>query len=349
MADELHLATRGPATTPATRSGAGRRGRQRARLVLAALVVAALAAFAWALSAGALAVSHVDLLAALTGSGGGMEADIIRTLRLPRAVAAFACGGLLALAGALMQVLLRNPLADPYVLGISGGAAVGALGAILAGAASGWIDAGAFIGALGATLLVFGLAHGDGSWTQTRLLLTGVIVAAGCGAAVALMLSLAPEGRVKGMLFWLMGDASSVSQPWPALVVLGLGLVAVLPFARELNLLSRGEITARALGVRVGRLRALVYGLGALLTGVAVTTVGSVGFVGLIVPHLVRLAIGNYQRLLLPAATLAGGVLLTAADTAARTVVAPIQLPVGVLTALFGVPVFLFLLTRHPR
>ena len=349
MADEIHLATRGPASTPATRSGVGRRGRQRALLVLLALVVAALAAFAWALSAGALAVSHADLLAALTGSGGGMEADIIRTLRLPRAVAAFACGGLLALAGALMQVLLRNPLADPYVLGISGGAAVGALGAILAGAASGWIDAGAFIGALGATLLVFGLAHGDGSWTQTRLLLTGVIVAAGCGAAVALMLSLAPEGRVKGMLFWLMGDASSVSQPWPALVVLGLGLVAVLPFARELNLLSRGEITARALGVRVGRLRALVYGLGALLTGVAVTTVGSVGFVGLIVPHLVRLAIGNDQRLLLPAATLAGGVLLTAADTAARTVVAPIQLPVGVLTALFGVPVFLFLLTRHPR
>ena len=349
MADEIHLATRGPATTPATRSGVGRRGRQRALLVLLALVVAALAAFAWALSAGALAVSHADLLAALTGSGGGMEADIIRTLRLPRAVAAFACGGLLALAGALMQVLLRNPLADPYVLGISGGAAVGALGAILAGAASGWIDAGAFIGALGATLLVFGLAHGDGSWTQTRLLLTGVIVAAGCGAAVALMLSLAPEGRVKGMLFWLMGDASSVSQPWPALVVLGLGLVAVLPFARELNLLSRGEITARALGVRVGRLRALVYGLGALLTGVAVTTVGSVGFVGLIVPHRVRLASGTDQRLLLPAATLAGGVLLTAADTAARTVVAPIQLPVGVLTALFGVPVFLFLLTRHPR
>ncbi|WP_374265176.1 FecCD family ABC transporter permease [Zoogloea sp.] len=323
--------------------------RRRAGLVIAGLLAATLAAFAWALSAGAMAVPGSELLAALTGRGGGMEADIVRTLRLPRAVAAFACGGLLALAGALMQVLLRNPLADPYVLGISGGAAVGALGAILAGATAGWIDGGAFVGALGATLLVFGLAHGDGSWTQTRLLLTGVIVAAGCGAAVALMLSLAPEGRVKGMLFWLMGDASSVTQPWPALAVLGLGLVAVLPFARELNLLSRGEITARALGVRVGRLRALVYGLGALLTGVAVTTVGSVGFVGLIVPHLVRLAIGNDQRLLLPAATLAGGVLLTAADTAARTVVAPIQLPVGVLTALFGVPVFLFLLTRHPR
>ena len=208
-------------------------------------------------------------------------------------------------------------------------AAVGALGAILAGLGGGWIDASAAIGALGATLLVFGLAHGDGSWTQTRLLLTGVIVAAGCGAAVALMLSLAPEGRVKGMLFWLMGDASSATRPWPALVLLVLGLVAVLPFARELNLLTRGEVTAQALGVRVGRLRGLVYGLGSLLTAVAVTTIGSVGFVGLIVPHLVRLAIGNDQRLLLPAATLAGGVLLTVADTAARTVVAPIQLPVG--------------------
>lgn len=323
--------------------------RLRARLVIAGLMAAALAAFAWSLSAGAMPVSGHDLLAALGSGEGSMEADIVRQLRLPRAIAAFACGGLLALAGALMQVLLRNPLADPYVLGISGGAAVGALGTILAGATAGWIDTGAFIGALGATLLVFGLAHGDGSWTQTRLLLTGVIVASGCGAAVALMLSLAPEGRVKGMLFWLMGDASSASRPWPALALLAVGLLAALPFARELNLLARGEITARALGVRVGRLRMLVYGLGALLTAVAVTTVGSVGFVGLIVPHLVRLAIGNDQRLLLPAATLAGGVLLCAADTAARTVVAPIQLPVGVLTALIGVPVFLFLLARHPR
>ena len=260
--------------------------RRRAAAVLAGLVLAALAAFVWSLSAGALPVSFDDLLTALSGTEGGMEADIIRSLRLPRAVAAFACGGLLALAGALMQVLLRNPLADPYVLGISGGAAVGALGAILAGAVAGWIDAGAFIGALGATLLVFGLAHGDGSWTQTRLLLTGVIVAAGCGAAVALMLSLAPEGRVKGMLFWLMGDASGATRPWPALALLAVGLAAALPFARELNLLTRGEVTARALGVRVGRLRGLVYGLGSLLTAAAVTTVGSVGFIGLIVPHL---------------------------------------------------------------
>ena len=313
------------------------------------LLFAALVSLLWALIAGEVSVPFAELLGVLAGDRGSFSASIILELRLPRALAAFACGGLLATAGALMQVLLRNPLADPYVLGISGGAAVGALGAILAGLGGGWIDTSAALGALGATLLVFGLAHGDGSWTQTRLLLTGVIVAAGCGAAVALMLSLAPEGRVRGMLFWLMGDASSATRPWPALVLLGLGLLAVQPFARELNLLTRGEVTARALGVRVGRLRGLVYGLGSLLTAVAVTTIGSVGFVGLIVPHLVRLAIGNDQRLLLPAATLAGGVLLTAADTAARTVVAPIQLPVGVLTALIGVPVFLFLLARHPR
>ncbi|MGL4407089.1 FecCD family ABC transporter permease [Zoogloea sp.] len=323
--------------------------RRRAFLLLIGLLVAVLGVLGWSLSAGSMPVSGADLLTALQGGEGGMEVDIVRNLRLPRAIAALACGGLLALAGALMQVLLRNPLADPYVLGISGGAAVGALGAMLLGLGGFGADVAAFGGALGVTLLVFGLAHGDGSWSQTRLLLTGVIVASGCGAAVALMLSLAPEGKIKGMLFWLMGDASSATYPWPALVILVLGLAAIYPFARELNLLARGETTARALGVRTGRLRALVYGLGALLTAVAVTTVGSVGFVGLIVPHLVRLTIGNDQRLLLPASSLAGAVLLCGADTAARTVVAPIQLPVGVLTALIGVPVFLFLLSRHPK
>lgn len=321
----------------------------RPLLVLPALALAGAAALAWALAAGELPVSLADALAAAFGGGEGMKAQIVRELRLPRAVATFVCGGLLALAGALMQVLLRNPLADPYILGISGGAAVGALGAITAGAAAWVIDAAAFGGALAAMLLVFGLAHGDGSWTQTRLLLTGVIVAAGCGAATTLMLALAPEVRVQSMLFWLMGDASGAARPWPALAVLAAGLALLLPFARDLNVLARGELTARALGVRVAGLRRGLYLLASLLTAAAVTLVGSVGFVGLIVPHLVRLALGNDQRLLLPAATLAGGILLTVADTAARTVIAPQQLPVGVLTALIGVPVFLFLLARHPR
>lgn len=323
-------------------------GRRRALLFAAALLPSALAAFAWALVAGDLPVTVAEVIAALGGSD-GMAAQVVRELRLPRAVATFACGGLLALAGGLMQVLLRNPLADPYILGISGGAAVGALAAISFGAAALWIDGAAFIGALAAMLLVFGLAHGDGSWTQTRLLLTGVIVAAGCGAAVTLMLALAPDTRVQSMLFWLMGDASGAARPWPALALLGIGLLLVAPQARDLNVLARGELGARALGVRVDRLRRVLYLFASSFTAVAVTLVGSVAFVGLIVPHLVRLALGNDQRVLLPAAAAAGGVLLTVADTAARTVMAPMQLPVGVLTALIGVPVFLFLLARHPR
>lgn len=313
------------------------------------LSLAAVGALLCALLAGDLTVQVGDVLQALSGSAVDISASVILELRLPRAVAAFACGGLLATAGALMQVLLRNPLADPYILGISGGAAVAALGAITLGAATFWVDASAFVGALVAMVVVFGLAHGEGSWTQTRLLLTGVIVAAGCGAAVSLMLALAPDTRVMSMLFWMMGDASAAARPWPAVVVLVLAVVAVMPFARDLNVLARGELSARALGVRVGHLRIALYVLASLLTATSVTLVGSVGFVGLIVPHLVRLVLGNDQRVLIPAAALAGGTLLTLADTAARTVMAPQQLPVGVLTALIGVPVFLFLLSRSPR
>ena len=323
--------------------------RRRALLAILLLALAGLASLLVALAAGSLPVSAADVGLALLGDTTGVAAEVVRELRLPRALAAFACGGLLALAGALMQVLLRNPLADPYVLGISGGAAVGALAAMLLGLPLLLVNGGAFAGALAATLLVFGLARRDGSWTQTRLLLTGVIVAAGCGAAVALILSIAPENKLRGMLFWLMGDLAHAASFWPALAMLALGLLAALPFSRDLNLLARGDLTARALGVPVSRLRGGIYVLAALATAAAVTTTGSVGFVGLVVPHLVRLAIGNDQRVLLPAAALAGGALLTLADTLARTVVAPQQLPVGVLTALIGVPVFLYLLTRSPR
>jgi iron complex transport system permease protein len=181
------------------------------------------------------------------------------------------------------------------------------------------------------------------------LLLTGVIVAAGCGAVVALMLSLAPDQQLRGMLFWLMGDAGEASAPLPTLLILAVGLIVALFFARELNLLTRGPVLAATLGVNVAQLRLVLYFLASLLTATAVTSVGSVGFVGLVVPHLVRLLLGNDQRLLLPAATLAGAALLTLADTLARTLIAPQQLPVGVLTALIGVPVFLFLLARAPR
>jgi iron complex transport system permease protein len=324
--------------------------RRRAFLVLLLLALAALVALAGSLAVGSLALSPAQLWSALVGGpGSGLGGEVLWNLRLPRALAGLACGGLLALAGALMQVLLRNPLADPYVLGISGGASVGALLALMFGLPVLVLHLGAFAGALAAMLLVFGLAHGDGSWTQTRLLLTGVIVAAGCGALVALILALAPEAALRGMLFWLMGDLSHTPSPWPALLILAGGLLCVLPFARDLNLMARGELAARALGVPVARLRNLIFLLASLLTAVAVNLAGSIGFVGLVVPHLARLALGNDQRLLLPASMLAGGALLVAADTLARTVIAPEQLPVGVLTALIGVPAFLFLLSRQTR
>ncbi len=322
--------------------------RHRAILILAALCLLAVGSFMLALMVGSFKVAPADVLATLFGQEGS-GGEVVIELRLPRAIAGFACGGLLALAGALMQVLLRNPLADPYVLGISGGAGVGAMFAILIGLPVLGIDGLAFLGALGAMFIVFGLAHGDGSWTQTRLLLTGVIVAAGCGALVALMLAIAEEHKLRGMLFWLMGDLGQSTQWWPPLAALVVALTLAMPFARELNLLSRGMMQAQALGVAVGRLRYAIYLLASLATAASVTTAGSIGFVGLVVPHLVRLATGNDQRLLLPASVLAGGSLLVLADTLARTLIAPQQLPVGVLTALIGVPVFLFLLSRQPK
>lgn len=322
--------------------------RQRAFLILASLVLLAGLSFGFALTVGSFKVPYSEVFASLLGREGA-GGDVVLQLRLPRAIAGFACGGLLALAGALMQVLLRNPLADPYVLGISGGAGVGATFAILIGLPVLGIDGLAFAGALGAMFIVFGLAHGDGSWTQTRLLLTGVIVAAGCGALVALMLAIAEEHKLRGMLFWLMGDLGQSAQWWPAVLALAVALTLSIPFARELNLLSRGMMQAQALGVAVDRLRYAIYLLASLATAASVTTAGSIGFVGLVVPHLVRLATGNDQRLLLPASVLAGGSLLVLADTLARTIIAPQQLPVGVLTALIGVPVFLFLLSRQPK
>ena len=323
--------------------------RRRTLLVLLALATLALAGLLTSLAAGSLSASPAAAIAALAGDGDGTLREVILGLRLPRTLAAFGCGALLALAGALMQVLLRNPLADPYVLGVSGGASVAAMLGILFGLPYLGITGVAFVGACSAMLLVFGLAHGDGAWTQARLLLTGVVVAAGCGAVVALLLTVAPEHKLHNMLFWLMGDLSNALYPLPALGVLILVLVLALTRARELNLLARGDATAQALGVEVRQVRLLIYTTASLATAAAVTTAGSVGFVGLIVPHLVRLALGNDQRLLLPAAALAGGSLLMFADTVARTAVAPLQLPVGVLTALLGVPLFLFLLSRQPR
>ena len=210
--------------------------RRRVLLILAALAGLALVSIVLALMVGSINIPISEVFPALFGSQDSVSAEVVRRLRLPRALAGFACGGLLALAGALLQVLLRNPLADPYVLGISGGAGVGAILAILLGFGVAGTNGASFVGALGAMFIVFGLAHGDGSWTQTRLLLTGVIVAAGCGAMVALMLSVAPDHKLRGMLFWLMGDLSQATDPGLVFGVLIAVLAIALPFARELNL-----------------------------------------------------------------------------------------------------------------
>lgn len=313
---------------------------------LLALSVIALVAAVSALAIGSVTISPAELWAVIQGEGSMLHSTLVWELRLPRALAAFATGGLLAVAGALMQVLLRNPLADPYVLGLSGGAAVGALLAMLSGMGALLISGSAFAGAMLATVLVFGLAHGTGSWTASRLLLTGVVVAAGWGAVITLILALTPSYKLPGMLYWLMGDVSYARTPWPALLVLALAIAVIMPLARNLNVLARGSMQAAALGVSVRPLEWTIYLLASLLTATAVTTAGSIGFVGLIVPHMLRLVLGNDQRIILPASALAGGILLVLADTLARTVIAPEQLPVGVITALLGVPTFLYLLHR---
>jgi iron complex transport system permease protein len=313
---------------------------------LALLALAAMLAVLLSLAVGSASLSLGQLWAVMQGEGESLARTMVMELRLPRALSAFAVGGLLAVAGALMQILLRNPLADPYVLGLSGGASIGALSAMLAGLGGGLMSGSAFVGALFSTFLVFGLAHGRGGWTPSRLLLTGVVVAAGWGAVITLMLALSPAEQLPGMLYWLMGDLSYARTPWPPLALLLAVCVVLMPLGRSLNVLARGPQQAAALGVDVRPLEWGIYVVASVLTAAAVTTAGSIGFVGLVIPHMLRLLWGNDQRLILPACALAGGTLLVLADTLARTMIAPEQLPVGVITALLGVPTFLFLLYR---
>ncbi len=320
---------------------------QRTYVILLTLIAACVAAI---------------LLASLCGSSGcflpSQADDLLWQLRLPRALSAFAVGGLLALAGALMQLLLRNPLADPYVLGVSGGAATGAmLFSWLAplSLAAYAMQLGALAGALLATALLFGLARRalmgltpalSASPSGVRLILTGVMLSAGFGALMTLLLSLAPEGQLRGMVFWLMGDLDNGALLVPAWLVLAATTVWACFNAVHLNVLAHGDTTAQLLGIALPRLRAAALLVASLATASAVAMAGAIGFVGLVVPHALRLMFGNDQRLLLPASVLAGGAALALADLLARSVVAPVQLPVGVITALVGVPVFLALLAR---
>lgn len=315
----------------------------RAASLVALLFVAAASVVA-SLAVGSVRIPFEDMLSALAGSLGGPTGDIVWKLRLPRTLAAFSCGGLLALAGVMLQVLLRNPLADPYIFGVSGGAALGVLTAMLLGFGAATQSGYGLAGAVLTSALVFGLGFRAGSWNPYRLLLTGVVVAAGLGAAISLILVLAPHTAVKGMLFWLMGDLGYAEDPLPAVLVLGALLIAAMPFAQAMNVLALGKTKAQSLGVAVTAIEICLYGFAALATVTAVLIGGTIGFVGLVVPHLMRMLGMADHRWLLPAAVLAGGSFLAVADTVARSAWAPLQFPVGVLTALLGVPVLLLLL-----
>ncbi len=316
-------------------------------VALLLLVAAAIVLLGLSLSSGSVPLSLGDVAGAFWSDAPTLARDVVHQLRLPRALSAFAVGGLLALSGAILQVLLRNPLADPYVLGVSGGASVAALVAIMLGLPAAGVDGLAALGALAACLLVYALAQGPGGWTPTRLLLTGVVVAAGAGSLVSLLLALGDETRLRGMVFWLLGDLSR-SDRWPWLMtLLAAGAAAGVVLGRQLNVLARGELQAASVGMDVRRLQILLFVVSSALTGSAVSAAGSIGFVGLVTPHVVRLALGSDNRVVLPASALLGGVLLMAADLAARVLIAPRQLPVGALTALVGVPLFLALMYRQ--
>ena len=317
------------------------------RLLLASLLLAAsLLSVLYALSVGSAGSNPLDAWNSLLGNGDPALREIIIELRLPRALAAFGVGAALALAGTMMQVLLRNPLADPYILGTSGGAAIAALLAMMMGAATIAVNGAALAGALASTLLVFSIAQSNADRSPGRLLLTGVVVAAGWGAAISLILALAPEQNLRGMLFWLMGDFAYAQEPLPPLLLSVIVVIIGLLIAPTLNLLATGEQQAALLGVAVKPVRTGLYFASSLLTAVAVTTAGTVGFVGLVIPHLIRLAGDADHRTVIPCSALAGGSLVVIADTVARTIVAPRQLPVGAITAMLGVPLFLLLLRR---
>jgi iron complex transport system permease protein len=323
--------------------------RRRAVLIVGALLLATIASLLVAGMTGSIAVAPSELPAALVqvlqGRTDSMAATLLE-LRAGRALTAFVTGGALALAGVMMQALLRNPLADPYILGISAGASVGALFALLLMCAAATIDAAALGGAVAVAMLLYLFARrdmrGGAEGGTSMLLLTGVILSSTCMALVTLMLSIAPEGRLRSMVFWMIGDlAGAPLRPLPW-IVLGAALLYALRSARALNVLALHADSASTLGIRVGALRKGLFFVSGLLTASAVTSAGSIGFIGLIIPHACRFAFGPDHRVLIPAAVLGGGSFLVLCDTLARTVVAPTQLPVGAITALIGAPVFLY-------
>ncbi len=290
----------------------------------------------------------------LTGASGVSRSVIVLEVRLPRVLLAFLVGASLAAVGVALQALLRNPLADPYILGVSSGAALGAVLALQMGIS--WAFAGfsalhlfAFLGAGATIVTIYRVVVTEGRVPVHTLLLAGVIINAIISALILFITSMSDSTSAFRMFFWLMGNLTTLGYSGlgalAVLVAVGIGLLCGQ--ARNLNLLALGEETARGLGLTVERVKHLIFLTTALVTGAVVAVSGLIGFVGMVVPHAVRMVLGADHRLLLPAAALFGGVFLMVADTVARSLLAPTELPVGVITALCGGPFFIYLLIRH--
>lgn len=313
------------------------------------LSIFALLVMAGAVAIGSVPLSPRELVSALSGHG-STESLIVWQLRVPRVLLAFLVGGGLGVTGAALQALVRNPLADPYLLGLSGGAGLGAVAAIALNTGAAWaVPLAAFAGALAAVALVYRLAVVSGRRLDPRvLLLAGVVVGAFAAAIMSAIIVLSDAPQLRNAILWLLGGLGSAS--WDALLLLSLysvvPLAALWFVARQLDLLALGEETAAHLGADPERLKRTVYLAASLLTAASVATCGIIGFVGLVIPHAVRRAWTPLHRILVPASFLAGGAFLVLADALARTVLRPVELPVGVVTALVGVPLFAVLLRR---
>lgn len=280
-----------------------------------------------------------------------MDKTILFSIRLPRIIFAGLVGAALAAAGVVFQGLLRNPLADPYILGISGGSAVGAIIAIVTGVSA--LPFGtpvlSFMGALFTIIMVYGIARTNKELQSNTLLLAGVIVNAFFSAVIMFLVSVSSNTNLHSIMFWLMGDLSLVvGDDIPVIALfLMVGFAVIYTYARHLNLIVTGEETAMQLGVDVEKTKKILFLVASLVTAAAVSVSGIIGFVGLIIPHIMRMLLGSDHRLLLPASLLFGASFLIVADTVARTIMAPAELPVGVITALCGAPYFIYLLRRR--
>ncbi|MET9520631.1 iron ABC transporter permease [Streptomyces sp. NPDC002994] len=335
------------------------RGPLRYPLLLTALTALLGAAAVAGLALGSVRIPATHVLEIVTGAAGpGPYRTIVLDVRLPRVLLGAVVGAGLAVIGTVLQALVRNQLADPFLLGVSSGASVGAVGVIVLGVGAGLattvtVPLAAFAGALGSLVLVYGLARGGGApMTTGRLVLAGVAVSYILSALTSLlMVTSARADHLKETLYWTLGGLGSARWDMLALpaTVLAVGTALLITLARPLDLLLAGEEGATVLGLDTGRFRAAVFVLASLLTGVLVAFSGAIGFVGLMVPHAARMAVGAGHRRLLPVAALGGAVFLVLADLAARTVAAPQDIPVGVLTALTGGPFFLWMLRRRPE